>query len=60
MPCAPKRLAKRRLPVEFSFIIVQPSISQAKVGDEILKLLGVTQTFVHDLAGVPLRVIASA
>ena len=55
-----KRLAKRRLPVEFSFIIVQPSISQAKVGDEILKLLGVTQNFVHDLAGVPLRVIASA
>ena len=54
-----KRLAKRRLPVEFSFIIVQPSISGAKVGDEILKLLGVTQNFVHDLAGVPLRVIGS-
>ncbi|MBT9395049.1 DEAD/DEAH box helicase family protein [Hymenobacter sp. NST-14] len=55
-----KRLAKRQLPVEFAFIIVQPSISQANVGDEILKLLGVTQNFVHDLAGVPLRVIGSA
>jgi len=55
-----KRLAKRQLPVEFSFILVQPSISQSKVGDEILKLLGVTQNFVHDLAGVPLRVIGSA
>ncbi len=55
-----KRLAKRQLPVEFSFIIVQPSISQSKVGNEILKLLGVTQNFVHDLAGAPLRVIGSA
>lgn len=55
-----KHLAKRHLPVEFSFILVQPSISQANAGLEILKLLGVTQNFVHDLAGVPLRVIGSA
>ena len=55
-----RRLAKRQLPVEFSFIIVQPSISRANVGPELLKLLGVTQNFVHDLAGVPLRVIGSA
>jgi superfamily II DNA or RNA helicase len=55
-----RRMAKSQLPVEFSFIIVQPSISKANVGTEILKLLGVAQNFVHDLAGVPLRVIGSA
>jgi len=30
------------------------------MGDEILKMLGVTQNFVHDLPGVALRVVASA
>jgi hypothetical protein len=54
-----RRLAKRQLPVEFSFIIVQPSIKQGDVGPELLKLLGVTQNFVHELAGVPLRVIGN-
>ncbi|KAA9325130.1 DEAD/DEAH box helicase [Hymenobacter busanensis] len=55
-----KKLAKRRLPLEFEMIIVQPSLTKSKVGDEILKLLGVTQNFVRDLAGVSLRVIGSA
>ena len=54
-----KKLAKRRLPLEFEMIIVQPSLTKSKVGDEILKLLGVTQNFVRDLAGVSLRVIGS-
>ena len=54
-----KLQAKKQLPLEFSLIIVQPSLSKAAAPEEILKLLGVTQNFAQELAGASLRVIGS-
>ncbi len=54
-----KLQAKKQLPLEFSIIVVQPSLSKAAAPEEILKLLGVTQNFAQELAGASLRVIGS-
>ena len=54
-----KLQAKKQLPLEFSIIIVQPSLSKAAAPEEILKLLGVTENFAQELAGAALRVIGS-
>ncbi|RPD44140.1 DEAD/DEAH box helicase [Hymenobacter sediminis] len=54
-----KLQAKRQLPLEFSIIVVQPSLSKAGAPEEILKLLGVTQNFAQELAGASFRVIGS-
>lgn len=54
-----KLQAKKQLPLEFSIIVVQPSLSKAAAPAEILKLLGVTQNFAQELAGAAFRVIGS-
>ncbi|MDT3402250.1 DEAD/DEAH box helicase [Mucilaginibacter terrae] len=51
---------KNEIPVEFEIYVVQPALSKAAVSDDILTLLGVTQTFVKEFADINLKVIGSA
>jgi len=39
--------------------IVQPGVSKAKASDEILTLLGVTDSFLKETTGIDLQVITS-
>lgn len=52
-------LAKKRVPVTYSIYIVQPGLSKSRATDEILTLLGVTESFLKDRTGIDLKVIAS-
>ena len=51
------RIANRLKRVRFSITIVQPSISKAKVSEDILVLLGTTETYIKDYANIDLHVI---
>lgn len=51
-------LAKKKIPVTYS-IYVQPGLSKSCITDEILTLLGVTESFLKDRTGIELKVIAS-
>lgn len=53
------KLVKKKVPVSYSISIVQPGISKTNVTDEILTLLGVTDSFLKDRTGIDLNVIAS-
>lgn len=54
-----KRIANRLKRVRFEIIIVQPSISKAVVSEDILVLLGTTETYIKDYSNIDLRVICS-
>lgn len=54
-----KDKAKRRIPMHFEIFIVQPSISKGNVSDEILTLLGVTESYIKETSGINLNVICS-
>lgn len=53
------KLAKRKLPVKYSINIVQPGVSKAKASDEILSLLGVTESYLMERTGIELKVIVN-
>ena len=53
------KLAKKKIPVEYSIYIVQPGVSKESVSDEILTLLGVTDSYLKDKTGIDLQVITS-
>lgn len=53
------RLAKKKIPVSYDIYIVQPGASKAGVSDEILTLLGVTDSYLKDKAGIDLQVITN-
>jgi superfamily II DNA or RNA helicase len=53
------KLAKKKIPVKYSIYIVQPGASKAGSSDEILTLLGVTDSFLKERTGIDLKVITS-
>ena len=53
------KLAKKKIPVSYSIFIVQPGASKAGVSEEILTLLGVTDSYLKDKTGIDLRVITN-
>ena len=53
------RIANRQKRVRFEVTIVQPSISKANVSEDILLLLGTTETYIKDYSNIDLRVICS-
>ena len=53
------KLAKKKIPVEYSIYIVQPGASKADMSNEILTLLGVTDSYLKDKTGIDLQVITS-
>lgn len=52
-------LAKKKIPVSYCIYIVQPGASKAGVSNEILTLLGVTDSYLKDKTGIDLQVITS-
>lgn len=52
-------LAKKKIPVTYSIYIVQPGVSKTTIPDEILTLLGVTDSFLKDRTGIDLKIITS-
>ena len=54
-----KRIANRLKRVKFEITIVQPSISKTKVSEDILILLGTTETYIKDYSNIDLKVICS-
>ncbi len=53
------KLAKKKLPVKYSIYIVQPGVSTKTVSEEILTLLGVTDSFLKERSGIDLNVIVN-
>lgn len=53
------KLAKKKIPVKFSIYIVQPGASKIGASNEVLTLLGVTDSFLKDRTGIDLKVITS-
>lgn len=53
------KLAKKKIPVSYSIYIVQPGASKAGVSNEILTLLGVTDSYLKDKTGIDLQVITN-
>lgn len=53
------KLAKRKLPVKYNINIVQPGVSKKKTSDEILSLLGVTESYLMERTGIELKVIVN-
>lgn len=53
------RIANRLKHVRFEITIVQPSISKANVSEDILILLGTTETYIKDYSNINLHVICS-
>ena len=54
-----KDKAKRRIPMQFEIFIVQPGISKEYVSDDILTLLGVTESYIKETSGIKLTIICS-
>ncbi|OAV76079.1 putative HKD family nuclease [Bacteroidales bacterium Barb7] len=52
-------IAKKEIPMEYEIYIVQPGFSKATATDEILTLLGVTENYLKEIAGINLKVIAN-
>ena len=52
-------IAKKEIPMEYEIYIVQPGFSKATATNEILTLLGVTENYLKEVAGINLRVITS-
>lgn len=53
------KLAKKKLPMKFNIYIVQPGVSKTTASNEILTLLGVTESFLKDRTGIELKVISN-
>ncbi|WP_347052141.1 DEAD/DEAH box helicase [Flavobacterium olei] len=53
-------IARIKIPMEFEIFIVQPSLSKQNASENILTLLGVTENFLMEYAGIKLNVIVSA
>ena len=53
------KFAKRKLPVKYSINIVQPGVSKSKASEEILSLLGVTESYLMERTGIELKVIVN-
>lgn len=53
------KLVKKKIPVSYSIYIVQPGASKVGASDEILTLLGVTDSYLKDRTGIDLRVITN-
>lgn len=53
------RIANRLKRVKFEITIVQPSVSKANASEDILVLLGTTETYIKDYANIDLHVICS-
>lgn len=53
------KLAKKKMPVKYSIYIVQPGASKVGMSNEILTLLGVTDSFLKDRTGIDLQVITN-
>lgn len=53
------RIANRLKRVRFEITIVQPSISKANVSEDILVLLGTTETYIKDYSNIDFNVICS-
>lgn len=52
-------IAKKEIPIEWEIFIVQPGASKATISDEILTLLGVSENYLMEIAGIKLHVITS-
>lgn len=52
-------IAKQKIPMAFEIFIVQPGFSKSSATNEILTLLGVTENYIKEVAGINLKVIAS-
>ncbi|MEA4809382.1 hypothetical protein SDC9_25944 [bioreactor metagenome] len=52
-------IAKKEIPMEFEIYIVQPGFSKTTATNEILTLLGVTENYLKEVAGINLKVIAN-
>ncbi|PKP07412.1 MAG: helicase [Bacteroidetes bacterium HGW-Bacteroidetes-5] len=52
-------IAKKEIPMEYEIYIVQPGFSKATATNEILSLLGVTENYLKEVAGINLKVISS-
>ena len=53
------KLAKKKIPVSYKVYIVQPGASKAGASNEILTLLGVTDSYLKEKTGIDLQVITS-
>jgi superfamily II DNA or RNA helicase len=53
------KVKSRSCPIELSIFVVQPGLSKAKVSDEQLELLGVTENYLLETFKLPFIVIAS-
>ncbi|MEA9414356.1 DEAD/DEAH box helicase [Flavobacterium sp. PL02] len=52
-------IAKNSKPMNFEIFIVQPSLSKKKTSESILTLLGVTENYLKEVAGINLKIIVS-
>jgi superfamily II DNA or RNA helicase len=52
-------IAKKEIPMEYEIYIVQPGFSKTTATVEILTLLGVTDNYLKEIAGINLKVIAN-
>jgi hypothetical protein len=52
-------IAKQKIPMVFEIFIVQLGFSKLNATNEILILLGVTENYIKEVAGINLKVIAS-
>jgi superfamily II DNA or RNA helicase len=52
-------IAKKKIPIEWEIFIVQPGGSKAAMSEDILTLLGVTENYLMEIAGIKLGVIVS-
>lgn len=52
-------IVKKEIPVEYEIYIVQPGLSKQTATTEMLTLLGVTDNYLKEVAGINLRIIAS-
>lgn len=52
-------IIKNEIPVEYEIYIVQPALSKSKASEDILMLLGVTETYIKEFAAITLNVIGS-
>lgn len=52
-------IAKKEIPMEYEIYIVQPGFSKTTATNEILTLLGVTENYIKEVAGINLKVIAN-
>ena len=53
------KMSKRKLPVKYSIYVVQPGVTKKTATDEILTLLGVTESFLKERTGIELKVITN-